>query len=521
MNFVLILLILLIPFHIGLWKLFEKAGRKGWESLIPLYDLYVIQKLTGKPSYWIIATIFPGINLIVLYVMIKNFYKVFGRNSLIDKSLGVILFFIYTPKFGFDPNVQFIPADKRPSERRSKFREWVDSAVYAIVAVTILKSYFLEAYKIPTSSMEETMLIGDFLFVNKTAYGIRIPMTPLTIPFTHSMITFPIRSFLEWPAIPYTRLPFMREVKNGDIFVFNFPEGDTILLDPFLYSHSYYDQARKIAQQYRENDIAAGLQPREDEVYFSLGLKEIRRRFKLDSRPVDKRENYIKRCVAVAGDLLEIRDGRLIINGQFVDEPEGVQRTYQVKTQGVIDRKQLRRWGITREDMEDKNPHGVNYNNFIVNLTHAQLEKLRNMPGIVSVDPVQNPSMPLVIFPHSSRYNWTLDNFGPLKIPKKGDVVKLTRDSLCFYERIIRHYEGNELDVKDGKIYINGEESQTYTIKMNYYWAMGDNRHGSLDSRFWGFVPENHLVGKAAFTFFSLGEGGLKGIRWNRIFKFF
>lgn len=521
MDFLILLLLTLIPFHVGLWKLFIKAGRKGWESVIPFYDLYVIQKLTGKPAYWVFACLFPGINLVVLYVIIKNLYGAFGKNSLADQTLGVLFFFIYTPKLGFDPNVTYLPPDKRPAPSRSKLKEWVDSAVYAVVAVTILKSYFLEAYKIPTSSMEETMLIGDFLFVNKTAYGIRVPMTPLTLPFTHSMITFPIRSFLEWPSIPYMRIPAMRKVKNGDIFVFNFPEGDTILLDPFLYAHSYYDQARKIAQQYRDNDLAAGLEPRPDSVYFSLGFQEIRRRFRLDSRPVDKRENYIKRCVALPGEVLEIRDGVVYINGQEAPQPEGLEQTYIVTTQGTVDRRQWRKWGITREDLEEKNPHGVNYNSFVVNLTRAQKEKIAALPGVVSVEPVRNPSMPLVIFPHSSRYNWTLDNFGPLRMPRKGETVRLTPDSLCFWERIIRHYEGNTLEVKNGQIYLNGKPATHYTFKMNYYWAMGDNRHGSLDSRFWGFVPENHIVGKAAFIFFSLGEGGLKDIRWRRLFTFF
>ncbi|MCX7769350.1 MAG: S26 family signal peptidase [Flavobacteriales bacterium] len=521
MEFLVLCLLTLVPFHVGLWKLFQKAGRKGWESVIPLYDLYVIQKLTGKPPYWILACIFPGINLVVLYIIVKNLYGVFGKNSWLDKTLGVILFFVFTPLWGFDPRVRFIPPHERPVRPRSKLREWIDSAVYAVVAVTILKAYVLEAYKIPTSSMEETMLIGDFLFVNKMSYGVRIPMTPLTIPFTHSMIRFPIRSFLEWPRIPYIRIPGQISVKRGDIFVFNFPEGDTILLDPFLYAHSYYDQARKIAQQYRNNDIDAGLEPRPDEVYKSLGFEEIRRRYKLDNRPVDKRENYIKRCVAVPGDVLEIRQGVLYVNGEKVSQPEGVEQTYRVKTTGVVDRRLWRKWGITREDLEEKNPHGVNYSSFIVNLTQAQKEKIRQLPGVLSVEPEINPPMPLVIFPHSSRYNWSLDNFGPLRIPKKGETVRLTLDSLCFWERIIRHYEGHQLEVKDGKIFIDGVQSESYTFKMNYYWAMGDNRHGSLDSRFWGFVPEDHVVGKAAFVFFSIGEGGLRGIRWRRMFTFF
>lgn len=522
MTFLIITILLLIPFHVGLWKLFEKAGRKGWESLVPIYDLYLIQKLTGKPAYWVIAALFPGINLIVLYAMVKNLYRSFGKDSMQDKTLGVILFFIYTPKFGFDKNVQYISPDKLPIRPKSQVRDWAEAAVFAIVAATIIKTYTFEAYKIPTSSMEESLLVGDFLFVNKMNYGIRIPMHPLTFPFTHnkfSDIPVPglpsVKSYLTWLSIPYTRLPGWETVENDDIVVFNFPEGDTVIVDPKLESMSYYNEARNKADSLRMIDRNPN-KPSSIDSYLPQAYSLIKKKYKLRYHPADKRENYIKRCVAIGGDVLQIIDGQVMINGKPQQNIEKMQHMYLIEHSGNLNTKKMREMGVTREDMRET-AHGIQ----LAVLNKQQSETISKMAGVVKVTryihQVDTNRYNPTIFPHSEKYNWTLDNFGPLEIPKKGGSVNLTPDNISIYRRVIVNYEGHTLDVKDGKILIDGQEATSYTFRMNYYFMMGDNRHMSLDSRYWGFVPEDHVVGKAAMIWMSSGE---EGIRWDRIFKF-
>ena len=523
MVFIIVCIILLIPFHIGLWKLFEKAGRKGWESLIPVYDLYVIQKITGKPAYWVIAALFPGIGLIVLYAMVMNLYKAFGKNSTQDHTLGVLLFFYYTPKWAFDPAVTYISPDNQPKRKKSVARDWAEAAVFAIVAATIIKAYTFEAYKIPTSSMEETLLVGDFLFVSKLNYGPRIPMHPLTIPFTHNKLSdIPLpglpssTSYVDWISLPYLRIPGWQKIKNDDIVVFNFPEGDTVIVDPKLESMSYDNEARNLAKDMWQNDFTPN-KPKNIEPYLPKAYGVIKKQFDLKYRPVDKRENYIKRCVAIAGDELKIVQGQVFINGTPQKNIEKLQHAYRIATTGGLNRKKMTDMGVTKEDFRGEVAHGIQE----VILSKAQADEVSKMPGIVSVTrviyPIDSAQYDPVIFPHSEKYNWSLDNFGPLTVPKKGVSVPLTVDNIAIYKRIITTYEGHTLEIKGDKIFIDGTEANSYTFAMNYYFMMGDNRHMSLDSRFWGFVPEDHVVGKASMIWMSSGEDGF---RWNRIFKF-
>ena len=522
MAFIIVCILLLIPFHVGLWKLFEKAGRKGWESIVPVYDLYVIQKITGKPAYWVIAALFPGIGLIVLYAMMINLYKSFGKTSTKDHTLGVFLFFYFVPKWGFDPNVKYIAPQDQPQRKKSTLRDWLEAGVFAIVAATIIKAYTFEAYKIPTSSMEETLLVGDFLFVSKLNYGPRVPMTPLTVPFTHNklsdlpLVPFNTTSDVEWLKFPYLRIPGWQKIKNDDIVVFNFPEGDTIIVDPQLESMSYYNYARQIAESYWMSDPDSN-KPKSIDPYLPRAYASIKQKFDLKTRPVDKRENYIKRCVAISGDELKIVDGQVYINGAPQQNIDKLQHGYLVSSTSGVNRKKLMEMGVTKEDFRGEVGHGIQE----IILTQAQANEVAKMPGVLSitkriykVDSLQY--MPTV-FPHSPKYNWTLDNFGPLVIPKKGETVTLTTDNINIYARIIGTYEGHTLEIKDGKIFIDGAETNTYTFGMNYYFMMGDNRHMSLDSRFWGFVPEDHVVGKASMIWFSSGEDGFRS---NRIFKF-
>jgi signal peptidase I len=522
MVFLIVVFLLLIPYHYGLWFFFEKAGRKGWESLIPIYNWVIIQKITGKPTYWAFACIFPGINIIVFYAMLVNLYKSFGKNSLFDVTAGVIFFFVFTPKYALDSNLKYIPVNELPVRKKSVVRDWVEAGLFAVVAATIIKTYGMEAYKIPTSSMEETMLIGDYLFVSKFTYGLRLPNTPFTFPFVHNTLpVVPLQSYLEYPSIPYTRLPGFRRIKNNDIVVFNFPEGDTVILDPRLESMSYNNEARSIALGYKSNDMAYGIPLKTDEEYLSLGFRDIKKKYKLKYRPVDKRENYIKRCVGIAGDKLEIKDGQLYINDQISNTPIDAEHTYLVEVSGDFNRKKLVEMGVTREDQSQSRQTGPNV--IELNLTEKQVKTLETYSNVIKITKIVNPKgkeelVNGLIFPHAPQFSWSIDNFGPLQIPKRGDVINLTLENLPIYKRIIETYEGNKISVDGNKILINNVESNSYTIKMDYYFMMGDNRHHSLDSRYWGFVPEDHIVGNASFIWFSKGD---EGIRWKRIFTFF
>lgn len=522
MIFLVVSILLLIPFHVGLWKLFEKAGRKGWESIIPVYDLYVIQKITGKPAYWVIAALFPGINLIVLYTMVMNLYKSFGKESNQDMTLGVLAFFYFTPKWGFDSSVKYIRPEDLPIQPKSQVRDWLEAAVFAIVAATIIKTYTFEAYKIPTSSMEENLLIGDFLFVSKLNYGPRIPMHPLTFPFTHnkfSDIPIPglpsVKSYVNWLSIPYTRIPGWQKIKNDDIVVFNFPEGDTVIVDPRLESMSYYNEARGRAEAMWREDGNPN-KPKSINSYMPKAYAEIKRKYDLRYHPADKRENYIKRCVGIAGDILEIKESQVYINGKPQQNLDNLQHMYLVTGGARLNRKKLRDMGVTKEDIQGEMMHGIQ----LMNLSEKQAKEIAKMSGILEVEkfihrPDSNRYNP-VIFPHSEKFIWTLDNFGPLEIPKKGNTIKLTTDNLPIYQRAISTYEGHTVEVKNEVIYIDGKPATSYTFGMDYYFMMGDNRHMSLDSRYWGFVPEDHVVGKASMIWMSSGE---EGIRWKRIFK--
>ena len=527
MAFIIVFLVLLIPFHIGLWKMFEKAGRKGWESVIPIYDLYVIQKITGKPTYWIIACLFPGINLLVFAAMLVNLYKSFGKTSTQDHLLGLFFYFYFTPKWAADPKVNYIPVDQLPVRPKSITKEWLEAGLFAVVAATIIKSYTFEAYKIPSPSMEETLLVGDFLFVSKLNYGPKIPALPLTFPFTHNNFRdIPIpgmpnrKSYLDWVEFPYMRIPGWQKIKNDDVVVFNFPEGDTIINTAEYEAHSYYGLIRQEAQRaYKDN----GYQGKPD-AYIGITRKNFLNTFPISYRPVDKRSNYIKRCIGTPGDVIEIKDTDVYVNGEKQKEFQGKQFKYFVETPNpaAIPRAKLLKMGVTSEEQKqspyDVAPHGKTGAFYL--LTASQVEEIKKLPDVVSVTKVIAPryANPInEIFPHSIHYDWSVDNFGPLKVPTKGETVQLDTVNIAIYKRIISVYEGHALDIKDGKIFIDGNPASSYTFRMNYYFMMGDNRHASADSRYWGFVPEDHVVGKASMIWFSSGEDG---IRWKRFFNF-
>ena len=391
---------------------------------------------------------------------------------------------------------------KNPEDgKQTKVVEWIDAIIFAVIAATFIRTFFIEAYTIPTSSMEKTMMVGDFLFVSKTAYGPRIPNTPLSFPFVHNTLplTKSTPSYLTWIENPYRRIAGFGHVKRNDIVVFNFPEGDTIATK--MQAQSYYSLVRNYGREQVWNDK----QDFGDIIY----------------RPVDKEENYIKRCIGISGDEIQIKDGQVYVNGKEQYHFPGIQYNYIITTNGTrINRLILDKLGIS---MADRNEFNGN-SQFMYPLTAEKLQKIKKLSNVVSVKRVNMAAgnRDKNIFPFSPDYPWNVDNFGPLKIPKKGTTVQLTLKNLPVYRRIINVYEHHDLSVRDSTIYIDGNPSNQYTFAMNYYWMMGDSRHNSADSRYWGFVPEDHIVGKAEFIWLSLDKDKSFpfNIRWNRICTF-
>ncbi|MBN1768836.1 MAG: signal peptidase I [Prolixibacteraceae bacterium] len=387
-----------------------------------------------------------------------------------------------------------------PNGKQTKMVEWIDAVIFAVIAASFIRLFFFEAYVIPTSSMEKSMMVGDYLFVSKVAYGPKLPNTPLSFPFVHQsmpMTNHKVKSYLEWIQKPYRRLKGFNEVENNDIVVFNFPEGDTVAIN--FPSQNYHDLVRMYGR---------------DEV-----LNNKRRFGRIYSRPVDKKENYIKRCVAIAGDSLRIIDGQVYVNGNEQKHFPGVQYDYIVTTDGsLLNQRVLDRLEIARADREM-----FSGGRYLLPLTSQQVEQFKALKNVVSVKKFVMPkgNYDQNIFPHTPEYQWNVDNFGPLYIPKKDATIDLTIHNLPLYERVIRNYEENSLEVKDSTIFINGEPASKYTFKMNYYWMMGDNRHKSADSRYWGFVPEDHVVGRASIIWMSLDKDDNfpKNIRFKRLFK--
>ena len=374
---------------------------------------------------------------------------------------------------------------------------WIDAILWATAAATLLHLFVFQLYKVPTSSMEKTILIGDYIYVSKVSYGPQVPNTPIAMPFVFNTMPFSTtkKSYSEAIQWDYHRLKGLKNIKRGDVVVFNYPEGDTILLPKRLYpapGTSYYDVLRSYEQTYGTAD----------------GRERLLEDYNITSHPVDKRENYIKRCVAIPGDTLKIENTKLFINGVEQQAIEEGQHIYFVQTTAPLTDYAMKKAGV-RE-------WGGNAPYYYLTMTEQVAEQVSKMAIVASVERYNNRISSGDFFPHDSRYNWTQDNLGDLWVPKRGETITLTEEILPLYRRIIEKYEGHTLEVNDGVIYIDGDQCSSYTFAMDYYWMMGDNRHNSADSRFWGFVPEDHIVGKAQFIAFSKGEDG---IRWGRMFS--
>jgi signal peptidase I len=382
----------------------------------------------------------------------------------------------------------------QPKKKKSFIREWVDAAVFAIVAASIIRIFLVEAYTIPTGSMEGSLLVNDYLFVSKVSYGARTPMTPLAVPLVHNTLPFfNCKSYTELVQWGYHRLPGFGHIERNDVVVFNFPAGDTVALE-VQQDQDYYSLLRNY-----NNDRAF-----------------VKNNFTVLSRPVDKKENYIKRCVGIPGDTIEVRGGYLYVGNKLSKQYPHSKMTYTIATNGQVSLDDF----VEEQDM---NPEELNYDPnskmYIANLANDQVAAIKKMNGVIAIAPFvldKNDTRDNAFPNDTNNFKWNRDFYGPFIVPKAGQQVALSLKNIALYQRIIANYEHNSLDIKDGKIFINGKETTTYTFQMNYYWMMGDNRHNSADSRYFGFVPDDHIVGKAWFVWLSFGN---KGIRWNRLFR--
>jgi len=523
--FIFFLVIQVIHFA-GTWKLYQRANRKAWEAAIPIYNAVILMKIINRPKWWVILLFIPVINQLMFPILWIETARSFGFNkrkdtALVLLTLGFYLFFInYATNSTYKLNRSLKP--------RTALGEWVSSIAFAIIAATLVHTYVMQPYTIPTSSLEKTLLVGDYLFVSKFHYGARVPTTTIATPMLHDSIPTAIvsekntKSYLNKPLLPYLRIPGFQKIKRNDIVVFNWPV-DTLVhwMDP------------------------------------SKGT---------DFKPLDKKTNYVKRCVGIAGDTLEVRDGYVYINGKQNILPDRAKlqfynRVYSEKglsTQKLLrytDKEFERKFIInfTSQNQFEKvmryatnNPEKIKDNQFIIttsdegipqwiingyrldikeistkirkaNITDEIAAKLRKDSEVDSVVKVINPkgNKGNNMFPQGTNLSWNTDNYGPIYIPKKGTTVPLNMNSIPFYERIIEDYENNQLEVIGEHIFVNGKKSTSYTFKQDYYWMMGDNRQNSLDARSWGYVPFDHVVGKPVLIWFSINEGK---IRWERLF---
>jgi len=570
MNWIIFILIIQVLHFAATWKLYIKAGKKAWQAAIPVYNAIVLMDIIKRPKWWVFLLFIPVINLLVFPVIWVEIARSFRKFDTKDTWLAILSLGFYSFYLNYVIFDKLKYNENRSIKPPSKVGEWISSITFAIVAATLVHTYVMQPYTIPTSSLEKSLLIGDFLFVSKFHYGAKTPSTPIALPMVHDSIPKTgIRSYLKGIELPYFRLPGIQKIKRNEIVVFNWPSDSLATM--------WGDHSGKFTY-----------------------------------KPIDKKTNYVKRCVGIAGDSLEIKDGYIYINGKRTVLPDRAkpQFYYTVKCNQLLNSKEIYstygvnpdEWNVeytndlylTRKQVQvlaglEKNKHNyipegttipVNNPYYILNIENIKENKKDNLYciriktskynmfglsmeeaftklkqdlnttdfNIKNVEIIYNINLdkenadlmqktPEVIslerniekkgnydpavFPHSPQYAWSQDNFGPIYIPAKGDVVTLNKTSLPFYKRIINEYENNDFEVKNGQYYINGIQTNTYTFKQDYYWMMGDNRQGSLDARFWGYTPFDHVVGKPVFIWMSLDQNEKainKKIRWKRLF---
>lgn len=514
--------------------LFPKAGVDAVKGLIPGINFAEWCKLIGRKPMYALWLLFPIVNLFVFVGMAIDLTRSFRRYSFADSALS----FVYAPAMFFiiarNENDKYdgptIPKERAYAEqleearksndsyklkqleeknpyKKSGGREWVESIVFAVFAASFIRMFLIEAYVIPTPSMEGSLNVGDFLFVSKAHYGIRTPMTVAMVPLLHNQV--PIiksESYLKKPSLPYYRLPAFEKIQAGKPIVFNWPVGDSV----------YITSARSYTVSQVEKEPAYAQQDRE------LVQKIKNKEFVV--RPLDKKDHYIKRCVAGPGDSLQIIDRQVYLNGKMIKNPRHTQFLYKIQLPpGLnVNTKKLDEWGIDVGDNAYGSMPLFNNGFGLLFLDDEQVEKIKSLDANVMIEVIPKEPEPNTLFPFDPVQcaGWSVDNYGPIWIPKAGVTVTIDKNSLPFYQRIISVYENNSLEVKGDEIHINGQKSDSYTFKQDYYWAMGDNRHNSEDSRSWGYVPHDHIVGKPLFIWFSTREGNIRnGINWDRIFR--
>ena len=527
--FIFFILIQLVHF-LGTWKLYILAGRKIWEAILPIYNGIVLLKIIGRPTWWVILLFMPVINLIMFPVIWVETIRSFGKKSNLSVFLSIISLGFYIYILNYSKKTKYSNLEIR--RNTTPIGDWINSVLFAIVAATIVHNYIIQPFIIPTGSLEKTLLIGDFLFVSKFHYGARIPMTTISLPMMHDTLPiFKTKSYLKFPQLPYMRLPGFQNVKRNEIVVFNWPA----------------DTVRK----------------------FFVKEKGVK-------KPVDKKSNYVKRCLGLPGDSLEIINGLVYVNGKlntlsdraklqfnhFIHNSKGVSskalldlnikgfnRQYRVENITQNSYKKISKYilGNISSDLKDfriltsyeglpnkivrevkKSEPYIEIKEIIerkkqVTMTLNQAEKIRNKNVFDSIIRKINNKISYneSFFPNNLKFNWNEDNFGPILIPKAGETIKIDNENYPLYKKIIKDYESNSIRKGKKNYIINGIETASYTFKQDYYWMMGDNRHSSEDSRFWGFVPENHILGKPVFIWFSVDNFN-KGIlnwkiRWDRV----
>lgn len=487
-GWLLFFLILQIIHGLGTWKMYKVAGQAAWEAFIPVYNAVILCKIINRPWWYTLLLFLPVVNLIMFIVIWVETLRSFGYNRTQDTVLGIVTLGLYIYYINYTQPLNHIK--DRDLHPKSASGEWTSSILFAVVAATIVHTYVMQPFIIPTSSLEKTLLVGDFLFVSKLHYGPRIPITPVALPMVHDSIPKSgIKSYLDQPQIPYTRIPGFTTPKKNDIVVFNWP-ADTIWGYPSVDNKYHY-------------------------------------------KPIDKKSNYVKRCVGVAGDTLSIVDGVVHIDGKelILSERAKLQHSYMAVTKNrTIDPVMLKeKYDITESLQQGVHKETNEPVALFGGITEKAAKDILQEDNIVSMTKELTPAgvwyPGLEIFPYDASIANNNDNFKPMIIPAKGMTIDINHHNIPYYKGIIELYEGSEMGldrkitINGKKVTLNGKPLNSYTFKQNYYWLMGDNRHRSADSRSWGFVPENHVVGTPVFVWMSMDwSGKIPSLRFDRMF---